>query len=271
MTELVLITTCDLGGGRDLELRRMLDSVAVYRNSATDVTVRPYLLLQRAGTALTWPIPEWVRVLEEPGRLSLSAARNRMIAAIMADGLDDDTLVAFPDDDAWYPQGTLDFIIAGFSRDTARDFWFCRYGTTAEAPASAALDRETAPSFQQVLSFASSNTVVLRGRVLKSVGEFDEALGVGTPAGGGEDTDFAIRAYFAAVKTVFLDGKHVGHRDGSPAFRARYYRSSLKVIARHAHRSPAARLAHARKLLVGLHLTLTGKLSLLWPGHPRGS
>lgn len=271
MPELVLITTSDCEGNRAAELARMTASVEQFRTAMPEVTVRLYLLLQRYSAEFRGEIPAWVTLITESSRLSLSAARNRMISRVLADGINDDAIVAFPDDDAWYPEHTLAFIVGAFVQYPTCDFWFCRYGSQPSSPVQQTSKRAVEPRVQQVISFASSNTLVIRGRVLKAVGNFDEALGVGTPAGGGEDTDYALRAYFEARRVVFVPEKIIGHRDGNSVLRARYYRSSLAVIASHANRAWVVRLAYWRKLLVGVWLTMTGRLSLVRPGHPRRS
>ena len=167
-------------------------------------------------------------------------------------------MVAFPDDDAWYPDGVLEYIHGRFESDAALDFWFCRYGSTAALPAEV---KEHTPSLQETISRAASNTIVIRGKVLRACVGFDENLGLGTPARSGEDTDFGMRSFFAAGKVSMAPYVMIGHRDFDHAIRANYYAGTLIALGRHLTASSAARLAFARKLLVGLALVAKRDLS----------
>ena len=57
----------------------------------------------------------------------------------------------------------------------------------------------------------------VRGKLIQSGAVFDEGLGVGTPIGGAEDTEFALRAHILATQTMYLDAAVIGHRDKNPA------------------------------------------------------
>lgn len=253
-----LFTTSDFLNGKSEALTRMIASVERFRTANPAVELRSMLLLQRVDPAITPDIPEWIDLIVTPERLSLSAARNRMIAAAYDAGLSDDAIVAFPDDDAWYPEGTLEHIVEQFAAHDTLDLWFCRYGRAAQWRHGAP---ETTPSLQQTLSFASSNTTVVRGRMLRLAGRFSEDLGVGTPAGGGEDTDFSMRCWHAARQSLYCDLMAVGHRDADPSIRAKYYAGSLQAIAINANASSAARMAWLRKLAVGAAFTAMGRIS----------
>ncbi len=247
-----LVTTIDATAGREGDLRRLMASVAQFLADRPHIAIRHRLLVQRcddpAAYALQIGAPEWMSVGATAGQVSLSAARNILLAPLLADeALDEAALVAFPDDDAWYADGTLAHIVDRFDADPALDLWFCRYNSRPVSVPEA----EIRPSLQTAISYASSNTIVLRGALLRGIGGFDEGLGLGTPARSGEDTDFAMRAYLAAREVQFAPAALIGHRDFDPAIRARYYAGSLAAIAKHARRSPAAVVALARKLAVG--------------------
>ena len=107
---------------------------------------------------------------------------------------------------------------------------------------------------------ASSNTIFLRGHVITAIGEFDEALGVGTPMGGSEDPDYALRARRVAAKTVYCNAALVGHRDKDSRIRAQYFASSLLVLARHATNGTWGEFL--RKIAVGAILTIRGELGI---------
>lgn len=267
ISEIALLTTTDLQSARLEELKRLFDSVERIRRERPDLPMRHLLLLQRCddlavGIAMV-RAPEWMDVSACSDQIPLSVARNRMLDTLLGDGVADDALVAFPDDDAWYPDGTFSHVLTAFADRPMLDLWFCRYGPEA------AFDPHVMPvwpTLQQVLSFASSNTIALSGRLLKAIGGFDEMLGLGTPTKSGEDTEFAMRAWLGAREILFEDARMVGHRDFSAAVRAKYYGGSLLAIARHARRSGPGCFALLRKLAVGVALVAKRDLppAALW-------
>lgn len=119
----------------------------------------------------------------------LSRARNAALPFISGD------LVAFPDDDCWYPDGLLSAVAARFAADprmqglTGR---FVDHDGSAEGhwlAQSQILNRYT------VWRGAISFTIFLRRRLVDRIGGFNEDLGVGsgTPWGAGEETDYLLR------------------------------------------------------------------------------
>ncbi len=255
-TRILMLSTTDIAGGRRDLLERMLASVAAFAAERPDVPLTMILLAQNAGAnEPAWP--PFAVVQRVPGRLSLSAARNYMLAEARRRGLlDARTVVLFPDDDCWYPPGALSAIHAAFASRPDLDLWFCRYASTP-VEASTASDRPA--SAAETARRASSNTIAVRGHLLAAGLAFDESLGVGTPNGGGEDTDFALAALGRARVALFRDAACIGHRDSDPSFVARYYRGALLALAANADISGVAREYH-RKLLVGLYFLLRGRL-----------
>jgi hypothetical protein len=173
--------------------------------------------------------------------------------------IEEDTVVGFPDDDCWYPRGALDAVMRSFAQWPALDLWFCNY---ASEPVSAADAAPRAAAPRDVIRHASSNTMFIRGHILQSDMTFDETLGVGTPNGGGEDTEFALRAYLASRQSLYLDAPVVGHRDKTPQLRPRYYRGGLIALARYAPREPRIGLELIRKVAVGIWLVATRQLAV---------
>ncbi|MGO4440712.1 glycosyltransferase family 2 protein [Rhizobium sp. RAF56] len=248
---LVMISTTDMLSDRRKHLSRMIGSVQDFADRNPDVAVRLLLLLQRCDgerlAASGAAFPAWVRLEVIDRRVSLSRARNMLIGQAW-EGLADEDILCFPDDDCWYPAGTLETVCEAFSEEKPLDFWFCRYGAEPESAASFPARR---PGLQDTISRASSNTIFVRGRIAKTIGGFDEGLGVGATLMGGEDTDYAIRAYYAARDRRFVDAPVVGHRDPDLQFRTSYYPGSLKAVTRYALRSSAGFSAAARKIAVG--------------------
>lgn len=260
--DVLLISTTDLEAARGGELQRMLQALSETQRALGDHRLTLYLLLQNCRpeklAALTASLPQFVRLVSTPGRIPLSAARNILLrSALGAGAIDAEALVAFPDDDSWYPAGFLGQVVELFARDPQLDFWYCRY---ASRPLRISFARQDLRVVRggQIVRDVSSNTMFLRGRVVTAIGEFDEELGIGTPLGGAEDLDYALRAVQVARKTAYRDAALVGHRDKSPAVRTRYYRSGLLVLARYARQGVARQLV--RKIAVGMYFVLRGQL-----------
>jgi hypothetical protein len=255
----VLISTSNLSAGRSEALDRMLHSVSNTVARRPDVPIKLLLLLQECESSSNFPA--FVDATSLPHRVSLSAARNILLSRALSRHLiEPATVVGFPDDDAWYPEGTLDYVVGQFARAPALDLWFCRYSRNPVAPTRPAFASRPAQA-RDVIRQASSNTMFTRGRVVLSGASFDEGLGVGTPIGGAEDTDFALRAYILGRQSMYLDAPAIGHRDKNRQLRAKYYRGGLLAIARHARQRKAVAAELARKIAVGGWLTLRRELS----------
>ncbi len=264
MTDIVLISTTDTANGRPEVLQRMLASVTRELAGMPDTTLTLALLLQNCPAerwiALRATLPYFVAADAIPGQTSLSAARNTVFNALPDGLIGPNTIVGFPDDDCWYPDGALAYIERQFMDRPALDLWFCRYGAL---PAPLRNDAPSRPaSVRDVVRNASSNTMFVRGRVLTAAKRFDERLGVGTPNLGGEDLDFALRAHAVARLSWFCDLAAIGHRDKLTHLRATYYRGSLMVLARNATRSFGATREYIRKVALGLYLVLRRELPL---------
>ncbi len=260
---ITLFSTTDMQSGRDDDIVRMLGSVEAFKQRNPDVDVVLFLLLQRCDAATAERFiangPAWAQVSAIPDRRSLSAARNMLLTGENARRrLALNGIVAFPDDDCWYPEDTLDTIHDAFSTDPSLDFWFCRYGME---PRSAASFPATQPRLQTVISFASSNTIVLRSALAARIGGFDEQLGVGATLSGGEDTDYAMRAFQGARKSAYIDARCIGHRDPNKALKAKYYPGSLRAIAKNVRTRPSEIQALGRKVLVGSLLAARSQMS----------
>jgi hypothetical protein len=259
--DIFLISTTDMKGGRREVCDRMLQSLAESQGTLGEQRISLHMLLQNCDSlelaAFTAAAPAFVRPVAVAGRVPLSIARNMQLRSLISErSIGPDALVAFPDDDCWYPGGFLRQVAALFERDSALDFWFCRYASRPSADSS--VSAAGGARMGEIARNASSNTIFLRGRVVNAIGEFDEALGVGTPLGGAEDLDYALRAHRVARKTAYYDAALVGHRDKSPSVRARYYASGLVVLARHAGNGAGRECL--RKLAVGVYLTLRREL-----------
>ncbi|MGX2039520.1 glycosyltransferase family 2 protein [Methylocaldum sp. MU1018] len=261
----LLFTTNDSAGGRSDELERMVRSVerAMARSG---LRVVQYLLLQRHGPDRPLPeLPGYIRVTAIPERVSLSKARNLLLDLAHKDGLFERSLmVAFPDDDAWYPEGTLEGMLALFAGDDALDLAICRYSSKPWALSALpqGLSAARPVSAGKFVANASSNTMFFRAARAAQTGYFDESLGVGAPINGGEDLDYALRAYVASgEKAVWIDAPLVGHRDPHRWLIGHYYVGSLYALSRSAAANRAVALQAVRKVLVGVYLLLRRELA----------
>jgi hypothetical protein len=264
----LLLTTCDAAGPRFEMFLRLAATVAAACRAG--LRVHHYLLLQRADQFQGQLPPHTegyvLQVLRTPQRHSLSRARNILLRRADTDGaLGRAAWVAFPDDDAWYPDGLLHNVNAFFQAHSGVELLACRYGTDAQTvPATdfAALFQPAIPDRDFVLAL-SSNTLLLRASAVIATGYFDERLGLGAAIMGGEDLDYALRC-FTRHPEAARQSSHIliGHRDGNDDCRARYYPGSLFALARSARHSRGLRRQMLRKLVVGAALVLRGELSL---------
>jgi hypothetical protein len=262
----LLLTTCDVQGGRTDELMRLLHSIS-QQVQDDGVRVVHYVLLQRADPQAPVPKTDWVqhdlRFLSMPGRVSLSRARNLMLHQVEIDGvLNSARWLAFPDDDAWYPPGLIRRMTTLFLSAPHVGMATCQYASTPKTIAttnSGAFEILTRSA--EFVRTVSSNTLFLRADIARSVGFFDERLGVGAPINGGEDLDFALRAFtLNPGKTLISRLPLVGHRDRQVWIRSTYFGGGLFALARAARGDMRLWWSFARKLLVGIFLFAKGEL-----------
>jgi hypothetical protein len=264
----LLFTTCDVQGGRLSDLTRLLSSLSA-GGRQDHLLIRHYVLLQRASEVPQDLLPHIGNgqiVMCVASRLSLSRARNLMIEQAKRDGvIQSEVTCAFPDDDAWYPEGVLAAFREIFRADPHVGILTCRYGSN---PIGAADQSRVLSSFRlsrncgTYMRQASSNTIFVRGDVLARTGYFDERIGVGTAISGGEDVDFALRAYYCSGHQVLIsDEQYVGHRDHTAALRSKYFAGDTFAIARSARCSTCVAIQLLRKVCIGAYLLITRELS----------
>jgi|LNFM01.1.fsa_nt_gb hypothetical protein len=260
---LLLMTTTDMRSDRKADFARMIASVAdsVPRGS----TVHHIMLLQRSteqqrvATAAAIPYPATVLAIAD--RVSLSAARNVMLAHARESGLlQPNTLVGFPDDDCWYTPGFLSELVAEFERSTDLGLLITRVSLT---PSPTWHREKMRPATStDVLRRSTSNSIFLRGDAVIAIGDFDPSLGLGTPNVSGEDTDYALRAFFQSAQTVYVDLDMVGHREPDLESVTKYFGGNMLVASRYALRSPMLFLEYVRKFAVGGYLVMRRRLRM---------
>jgi hypothetical protein len=253
-------------GERSGELERLMKSVSA-AIADSGLRIRHFLLLQRcSGEMPVLVLPPHAEAIRISYRVSLSAARNMLLKQAMAGGvLNRSRWLAFPDDDAWYPAGLLKSVNTMFATEPELGILVCRYATEPYTLASlpGGIGAAFEPSTRQFVASVSSNTLMIRTGLALSTGYFDERLGMGAPISGGEDLDFALRAYIGGCrKALLFSAELVGHRDRIVWVRSRYYAGSLFALCRSSRRSMAVAVEAMRKLLVGFYLLLRNELTL---------
>lgn len=259
--QIILLTTSDFQSERRQDLARLVASVAQVVQAG--IRIKHYLLLQRCEPEQAIPqLPDYTQVMRIGRMVSLSAARNIMLRQVHADGvLDHATLVTFPDDDAWYPEGTLQAVLSLFQRRADLGLLICRYASQPQTIASVpgGVDSARRPGMRQLITNVSSITQFVRASHVQQVAFFDERLGIGAPVNGGEDLDFALRVYAQADRqALWIDAPLVGHPDKIKGKRSRYFTGSFYAIVR-ASGDPRIAVQAVRKAMVGVYLVLSGE------------
>lgn len=129
----------------------------------------------------------------------LSRARNAGLRRITGD------LVAFPDDDCWYPDGLLAYVASRFDQDAGLDGLTGRFVDEDGRAEGRWLARTQLLNRYTVWRGAISFSIFLRRDLVDRIGPFDEALGVGagTAWGAGEETDYLLRGLGAGGRILF--------------------------------------------------------------------
>ncbi|MEE8631115.1 MULTISPECIES: glycosyltransferase family 2 protein [Methylobacterium] len=231
--------------GRSVQLERLFDSLTRQTRRDFEVvlvdqnepgTLEPLVARYRDDLAID-------HVRSAPG---LSRARNVGLARCRGE------LIAFPDDDCWYPDTLVAEVAGLFAAHPQAD---AVTGRTLDAagreslgaflPADRAVDR------RNVWSAGNSNGLFVRREAARAVGGFDETLGVGaaTPFRSGEETDFLLRLLGQGRGVVFRHRLIVHHDQVASAGRharaADYARGFGRVLRLHRYGLPylAFRLA----------------------------
>lgn len=190
------------------ELRRFLESLTMQRDAEFDVIVidqntddRLVPLLNSYSTKFS--------IKHLRSARGLSRARNVGLPCITGD------VVAFPDDDCWYPPGLLERVAAFFGEHPELD------GVTGRPMGSSGAVWERWSTGYGILGRRDllrrgiSFTIFLRSHVAMAVGKFNESLGAGagTLWDWGEESDYLLRAMERGFRIYDDSGVLVYHRE----------------------------------------------------------
>lgn len=197
--------------GRTEKLGRLLDSLV--RQTFRDFEL--IVVDQNAPGVLDpvlAPYAGRLRIDHIRSERGLSRARNVGLARCRAE------IVAFPDDDCWYPDDLAGRIVALFDGAPETGVFT---GRTVDATGADSLglflaaDAEVTKS--SVWMIGNSNSLFIRTALARAIGGFDETLGVGapTPFKSGEETDFLLRALATGARGFYRRDLLV-HHDQAP-------------------------------------------------------
>lgn len=247
--------------GRVDELRRCFESLAAQTHRDFEVVI----IDQNPDDRLVPLVQAFAGSLELRHLRSakgLSRARNVGLRAITGD------VVAFPDDDCWYPTDVLARVAALLE---ANPGWggVCGRSIDAQGRDSSGRWDTAAGAIERtnVWRRAISYTVFLRRPLVDRLGGFEEDLGVGadSPWQSGEETDFVLRALGAGGDLRYDPEVRVHHEnpvlqyDVRARTRARGYGMGMGRVLR-LHRYPVWYVSYlcARPLGGSLLALLTG-------------
>jgi len=176
-------------------------------------------------------------LISSPG---LSKARNVGLRHVTGD------IVGFPDDDCWYDPELLNQTVHYFREHSIWDGLSGRPVGMDGKTSIGRFDCTDGPIDKfNIWRRVNSNTLFLSADIIKSVGDFDETLGVGamTYWGSGEDTDYPLRAIQKDFKLFYLPDiiirhPHVEAIYNSNTLRKRYLYGAGMGRVLHKHRYP---------------------------------
>jgi glycosyltransferase involved in cell wall biosynthesis len=171
--------------GRTVEPRRFLESLA----QQTWRGARLIVVDQNPDDRLVRVISEFesdIPILHLQSEVGLSRARNTGLRHVQAD------VVAFPDDDCWYPPDLLERVTRVLAE---RPLLGGVHGRDIGRPPGRDDLRPGTMTRYNMWGRVGSYMLFLRRRAVDAVGPFDEMLGLGSPGPwlGGEDLDYVLR------------------------------------------------------------------------------
>lgn len=140
-------------------------------------------------------------------------------------------IVAFPDDDCWYPKRLLQQVDRLFqSNPGCSGFAGIPLDENGEVASGRFDSARGVIHMGNVWTRTIAVTLFFERKIIDGIGGFDESLGVGagTPWGAGEETDYALRAIKNGFKLIFDPDLIVHHPMITPGYGKRSRRKQLK-------------------------------------------
>ncbi|MBL8659733.1 MAG: glycosyltransferase family 2 protein [Rhodospirillales bacterium] len=225
--------------GRTHEVERLLCSLdrqegatfeLIVVDQNTDDRLVPYLESRKNR----YPIQHLRR-----DRCGASGARNIGLRYVSGD------IVAFPDDDCWYPDGLLETVNRVIAQNPCWDGVTCMSRDAKGAVSNGRFaEDEGFVNFLAAWAQAIEYTMFFRRAVVDAVGPFDDELGVGgcTPFGSGEGTDYLLRVIGTGFRIYYRPALFVHHPNPYAVYdrrtirKARSYGAGMgRVVRRHAY------------------------------------
>jgi glycosyltransferase involved in cell wall biosynthesis len=191
--------------GRSEEPKRFLDSIAKQSYKKLKVIIVDQNKDDRISSMIESYSNEFEIQYLHSNQTGLSKARNKALPHI------EEGVVAFPDDDCWYPPTLLEDLNTVFIEKPSYD-GICIQRNDNEASITDNSKSIVLSKFN-IWGRASSICQFSRTSTIMGTGLFDEQLGVGanTPWGAGEDTDFALRSINNGFNWVYFPTLKVFH------------------------------------------------------------
>lgn len=231
--------------GRTAELHRFLDALAQQTFLDAELIIVDQNDDDRLVPLLD-PIRSCMTVHHLRSPRGLSRARNIGLAA--STGM----LIAFPDDDCWYPADLLQQLSRRFADHPEVDGWTGMTKDANEQPSGSRwASSKNRLTKTNVWRRAMSPAIFLRRSAVETIGRFNESLGVGagTIWGSGEETDYLLRGLERGLQMVYDPSIVVHHpqvemRDRSiGSTRARSYGMGFGWVLRR-HQFPLAQVLY---------------------------
>jgi glycosyltransferase involved in cell wall biosynthesis len=152
------------------------------------------------------PYRDSLRIVHLRSLPGLSRARNAGLTQATGD------LVAFPDDDCWYPDTLLADVMEELQR-AGTDGLTCRVVDETETPIARFAGRSGHLTLCNLWTRVASVSLFVRTDAVRSVRGFDETLGLGsgTRWGAAEDFDLPIRLLRRGYRLFYSTGPRVLH------------------------------------------------------------
>ncbi|WP_144107710.1 glycosyltransferase family 2 protein [Paraburkholderia sp. BCC1886] len=193
--------------GRSIELDRLFASLASQSYRDFEVIVVDQNEDDRVRRIVD-RFSEQMTILYRRSPKGLSRARNVGLRDVQGD------IVAFPDDDCWYAPDVLSFVAGRLKSDSSLDGLT---GCSVDGDGRLSQGRWSADTHlvnrYNIWTSATSYTIFLRSAAVRTVGEFDEKLGVGSGSrwGAGEEVNFLLSAMRAGATVRYDPALRVSH------------------------------------------------------------